>query len=88
MQRLILALIAIYRYCLSPLIPGHCRFEPSCSEYARQAVLRFGAPIGVLLAVWRVLRCQPLCSPGYDPVPETLSWHALIPRRRARIAAK
>ncbi|WP_243361744.1 membrane protein insertion efficiency factor YidD [Fundidesulfovibrio terrae] len=88
MQRLLLALIALYRYCISPLIPGHCRFTPSCSEYAREAVLRFGPFRGSLLAAWRLLRCHPLCKPGYDPVPTTLSWHAYIPRRRARLAAK
>jgi len=70
------------------MIPGHCRFTPSCSEYAREAVLRFGALHGSILAAWRLLRCQPLCTPGYDPVPETLSWHAFNARRRARLAAK
>lgn len=88
MQRLLLAIIAFYRYCLSPLFPGHCRFTPSCSEYAREAVLRFGPLRGAFLAAWRLLRCQPLCKPGYDPVPLTLSWPAIIPRRRARLAAK
>lgn len=88
MQRLLLALIALYKYCLSPLIPGHCRFTPSCSEYAREAVLLHGAIRGSLLAVWRLLRCQPLCAHGYDPVPQTLSWRALRERRRTRLAAK
>ncbi|WP_243367608.1 membrane protein insertion efficiency factor YidD [Fundidesulfovibrio soli] len=88
MQRLILALIAMYRYCLSPMIPGHCRFTPSCSEYAREAVVTHGALRGSLLAAWRLLRCQPLCSPGYDPVPHNLSWHAFTARRRERLAAK
>jgi len=87
MQRLLLALIALYRYCLSPLIPGHCRFIPSCSEYAREAVLRFGPLRGTLLAVWRVLRCQPLCRPGLDPVPQTFCRGALS-RPSPRHAAK
>ncbi|MFP5223457.1 MAG: membrane protein insertion efficiency factor YidD [Acidobacteriota bacterium] len=88
MQRLLLGIIALYRYCLSPLIPGHCRFTPSCSEYAREAVIRFGALRGSLLTIWRLLRCHPLCTPGYDPVPTTLSWHAFTSRRRTRLSAQ
>jgi len=88
MQRLLIALIALYKRAISPLLPGCCRFVPSCSEYAREAVLRFGPLNGSLLAAWRLLRCQPLCRPGFDPVPETLSWRALFTRSRARLAAK
>ncbi len=47
-----------------------------------------GALRGSLLAAWRLLRCQPLCRPGYDPVPHNLSWHAFTARRRERLAAK
>lgn len=65
----LLALIWLYQRLLSPLSAGSCRFEPSCSEYARQAVLLHGPARGSLLALWRVLRCQPLCRSGYDPVP-------------------
>ena len=88
MQRLALALLGFYRLCISPLIPGHCRFTPSCSEYAREAILRFGALRGCLLAAWRLLRCQPLCKPGYDPVPKTLRWPAFSARGRMPIDAK
>ncbi|MBU1042037.1 MAG: membrane protein insertion efficiency factor YidD [Proteobacteria bacterium] len=69
----LLALIWLYQRLLSPLFAGSCRFEPSCSEYARQAVLIHGPAKGSLLAAWRVLRCQPLCRGGYDPVPRPIS---------------
>ena len=88
MQRFLLALLAVYRRLISPLLPGCCRFVPTCSEYAREAVLRFGPVNGSLLAAWRLLRCQPLCKPGFDPVPETLSWRVFFTRRRERLAAK
>ena len=88
MQRLILGLIAAYRYFLSPLLSGCCRFTPSCSEYATEAVIRFGAVRGSLLGLWRILRCHPLCRGGLDPVPETLNWRMLSLRRRAGVAAK
>jgi len=65
----LLALIWLYQRLLSPLFAGSCRFEPSCSEYARQAVLLHGPLRGSLLALWRIMRCQPLCRGGYDPVP-------------------
>ena len=65
----LLALIWLYQRLLSPLFAGSCRFEPSCSQYARQAVILHGALKGGLLALWRILRCQPLCRGGYDPVP-------------------
>jgi putative membrane protein insertion efficiency factor len=68
-QSALLALIWLYQRLLSPLFAGSCRFEPSCSEYARQAVLIHGPVKGSLLAAARLLRCQPLCRGGYDPVP-------------------
>lgn len=72
-QSVLLALIWLYKRLLSPLFAGSCRFEPSCSQYARQAVLMHGALAGSLLALWRILRCQPLCRGGYDPVPISFS---------------
>lgn len=68
--RLILFLIACYKRLLSPLLGANCRFHPSCSSYARVAVARFGPLRGSILATWRILRCQPLCTGGLDPVPE------------------
>jgi putative membrane protein insertion efficiency factor len=68
--RILLALLAFYKRFLSPLLGARCRFHPSCSDYARDAVTRFGPGRGSLLALWRILRCQPLCAGGFDPVPE------------------
>lgn len=73
MKQPILALIAIYKRVLSPLLGSRCRFHPSCSDYARIAIARFGAGRGSLLALWRIARCQPLCKGGFDPVPETFT---------------
>ncbi|MDO1528003.1 membrane protein insertion efficiency factor YidD [Fulvimonas sp. R45] len=70
MTRLILLLLRFYKRWLSPLLGQRCRFHPSCSDYARIAVARFGPWRGGLLAAWRLLRCQPLCDGGPDPVPE------------------
>ena len=72
-QFVLLALIWLYQRFLSPLFAGSCRFEPSCSQYARQAVIMHGAALGSLLTLWRLLRCQPLCRGGYDPVPVSFS---------------
>lgn len=69
MQTLLLALIRAYRYLLSPWIGGHCRFTPTCSVYAMQAIEMYGAGRGSWLAVRRLLRCHPLCHGGHDPVP-------------------
>jgi hypothetical protein len=66
----LLLLLDAYKRWLSPLLGQRCRFYPSCSDYARVAVLRFGALRGSLLTLWRLLRCQPLCGGGLDPVPE------------------
>ena len=64
------ALLKIYKYLVSPLLPPACRFVPSCSEYAAEAVARHGCARGALLACWRLLRCNPLARGGYDPVPK------------------
>ena len=63
--------IAGYQRFLSPLLGPRCRFHPSCSEYGREAIRRFGAARGGWLALRRILRCQPFCAGGYDPVPES-----------------
>jgi uncharacterized protein len=72
-QSVLLALIWLYQRLLSPLFAGSCRFEPSCSQYARQAVLLHGGLLGSLLSLWRILRCQPFCRGGHDPVPVRFS---------------
>lgn len=70
LTRFLLFLLRLYKRWLSPLIGQHCRFYPSCSDYARGAITRFGPWRGSLLTAWRLLRCQPLCDGGEDPVPE------------------
>nr|WP_283816493.1 membrane protein insertion efficiency factor YidD [Pseudodesulfovibrio sediminis] len=69
MRPILLALIWIYQNLISPMLPHACRFYPSCSQYAREALMTHGAFKGTLLALWRLLRCQPLCNGGFDPVP-------------------
>lgn len=73
MTRLLLALIAFYQRLFSPLLGSRCRFHPSCSDYARVAVARFGAARGGVLAMWRILRCQPFSEGGIDEVPQTFT---------------
>ncbi|WP_207215769.1 membrane protein insertion efficiency factor YidD [Pseudolysobacter antarcticus] len=70
MTRPLLYLLALYKRWVSPLLGRRCRFEPSCSDYARIAIARFGATRGSLLAAWRLARCQPFARAGDDPVPE------------------
>ncbi len=65
----LLGAISAYRVLLAPLFAGSCRFVPSCSAYAREAIARHGALRGSLLAAWRLARCQPLCRGGLDQVP-------------------
>lgn len=68
LTRIILGLIRFYRFFLSPLSLPVCRFDPTCSAYALEAVERFGPVKGLLLAAWRILRCHPFHPGGYDPV--------------------
>ena len=70
MRALLIALIRGYQWFISPLLGNHCRFYPSCSEYAREAIERHGAVRGVWLAIRRVARCHPWHPGGIDPVPE------------------
>ena len=70
MRAVLIALIRGYQWFLSPLLGNHCRFYPSCSEYAREAIERHGAVRGVWLAIRRVARCHPWHPGGVDPVPE------------------
>lgn len=65
----LLLLIEAYRVTLAPLIGGFCRYEPSCSRYAEEAVRRYGAGRGARLALRRLLRCHPMRAGGFDPVP-------------------
>ena len=67
-RRLAVAPILLYRRVISPLLPPRCKYHPSCSEYAIQAVSEFGILRGLVLAAWRLLRCNPFSHGGYDPV--------------------
>ena len=69
MSRLLQFLIRSYQVTISPFLGGHCRFTPTCSAYAMEAIERYGALKGSWLAVKRIGRCHPLCEGGYDPVP-------------------
>jgi putative membrane protein insertion efficiency factor len=68
-RRLLIFPIRLYKRYLSPLLPPACRFTPSCSTYAIEAIERHGV-LGLGLATWRILRCQPFSRGGWDPVPE------------------
>ncbi len=70
MKAAVLALLRMYKRWVSPALPPACRYVPSCSEYAEQAVDMHGLAYGGLLALWRLLRCHPLAKGGYDPVPQ------------------
>ena len=69
MRRLALAPIRAYQRFVSPLLPRRCKYHPTCSAYAVQAISRFGILRGSALAAWRLLRCNPWSHGGYDPVP-------------------
>jgi hypothetical protein len=78
-RAVLLGAVRGYRRFVSPLLRPRCRFHPSCSAYAEEALRRYGAARGTWLAVRRVGRCQPFHPGGYDPVPENVAGHA--PRR-------
>lgn len=69
MQRVLLALLRGYKFVLSPYLGNRCRFMPSCSEYAREAIQYYGAARGSYLAFKRVCRCHPFAAGGVDPLP-------------------
>lgn len=68
-KRLMLGVIRFYRRQISPSLPPSCRFTPTCSAYALEAIERYGALKGGGMALWRILRCNPFHPGGYDPVP-------------------
>lgn len=74
MKKILLFFLKVYKKVISPLFPPCCRFMPTCSEYAMEAISRFGAIRGTALAAWRLLRCNPFCKGGYDPVPEKFTF--------------
>lgn len=70
MKVLATAGLRFYKTLISPVLPASCRYVPSCSEYAAEAVARHGFFRGVVLGVWRLIRCNPFVRGGYDPVPQ------------------
>ena len=74
MKQVLILLVRAYQVVLSPLFTGCCRFEPSCSNFAIEALQVHGALKGTILAAWRLLRCHPFGPHGYDPVPPKGAW--------------
>lgn len=70
MRQVLIAVIQLYRWCLSPLLGSNCRYYPTCSCYAQESIARHGALRGTWLAVRRLLRCHPWHDGGFDPVPD------------------
>ena len=83
MRALLLAPIRLYQRFVSPLLPRRCKYLPTCSEYAFDAVRDYGALRGFVLASWRLLRCNPWSHGGYDPVSD----QTLFKRRKSRASA-
>ncbi|MCI0401284.1 MAG: membrane protein insertion efficiency factor YidD [Gammaproteobacteria bacterium] len=69
MQKFLINSVRLYCYFISPLLGAHCRFYPTCSSYAREAIEQHGVVIGLGLALWRLCSCHPFHPGGYDPVP-------------------
>ena len=82
-SRVLLILIAGYRLIVSPWLPARCRFAPSCSAYAAEAIALYGPWVGTRLAIARIARCHPWHAGGHDPVPAARSAPHEIRRRRA-----
>lgn len=70
LSRVLVAPITLYQRLISPLLPRRCKYEPTCSAYAVEAVRAHGPLRGVVLAAWRVLRCNPFSHGGHDPVSD------------------
>jgi len=68
MTWMLMVVLKIYQNILSPFLPKSCRYYPSCSEYAKEALTRYGLRKGILLTLRRLFRCHPFCAGGYDPV--------------------
>lgn len=84
MRRVLVLPLRFYQRFLSPLKPPCCRFAPTCSQYAIEAISKRGFLVGCALAAWRLLRCQPFGAPGFDPVPERRTRKGQTPIRHRR----
>ena len=80
MKKFLLLLVKLYRKAISPLKPPCCKYYPTCSTYAVEAIEKHGAVKGLALAVWRILRCNPWSLGGVDPVPEKFGFYTLEKR--------
>jgi len=69
MKALLIGTVRLYKTYVSPFLPSACRFQPTCSEYAMEALEKHGSIRGTGLTIYRLLRCQPFSKGGYDPVP-------------------
>ena len=74
LKKIFIAPIKFYKKFISPLLGNHCRYLPTCSEYMMQAIEIHGAVKGLILGIWRILRCNPWAKGGYDPVPPKGMW--------------
>lgn len=83
MKHLLIAFVKFWRALVSPLYGDVCKYHPSCSAYGLQALQTRGALMGSLLAVWRILRCNPWSKGGYDPVPGSLEHDAWLAEQAA-----
>jgi uncharacterized protein len=82
MARLALRALGAYKLLLSPMFTGSCRYLPSCSDYAAEAIERHGVAAGIGLGAHRLCRCHPFGGSGHDPVPESNPWRALFVGRK------
>lgn len=85
--RAALALVGLYQRWISPALPRRCRYYPTCSAYAVEAIKVHGALKGTVLAAWRLLRCNPLTRGGVDHVPDPGRWRYQLPPDVPRFAA-
>lgn len=69
LRRFFVGCIHFYQQSISPFFPARCKYQPTCSQYAAEAIEKYGLIRGSLLAAWRILRCNPFSKGGYDPVP-------------------
>ncbi|MBI5095667.1 MAG: membrane protein insertion efficiency factor YidD [Candidatus Hydrogenedentes bacterium] len=68
-SKVLIGLVRLYQWGISPLLGANCRFTPTCSRYAIEAIQKHGSVRGIGYALWRIARCQPFCKGGLDPVP-------------------
>lgn len=84
MKYLCMLLIRLYQKWISPIKPPCCRFYPTCSAYALEAFRKRGFFVGFGLSLWRILRCNPFCRPGLDPVPDRKARYPRVPLSREK----